>query len=366
MPRPARSSPASKAGRRLARLTLERAQRELLLGMAALAVLVALGTAGYALIERWNALDAFYMTFITLSTIGFSEVHQLSPAGKLFTVALATVGIGTFATIASRTIQLLVSSPGVRERLMQRRIAQFEQHYVICGYGRLGQRISRDLQAARKTFVVVDRREDRVEQLTADGYPYVAGDATEDAVLHAAGIDRAAGLVLVLPDDAANVFVALTAREARGDDLFIVARTNEQAATNKLLRAGADKVISPLEIGADRIAQTILRPRVDHFMEHVLGVDTLDFDLEEVLVEPGSALDGLSLLDVDFRRRFDAIVVAVFDASEDRWRFNPDARVPLAGGDTLVVLTSPEHLRKIVANTRAGSVLDRLGAQSAR
>ena len=323
-------------------------QRELAYGGLALAVLLSVGTAGYVVLEGWTPMDAFYMTFITLTTIGFSEVRPLDPAGKLFTVALAFVGIGTFATIASRAVQILVTSATLRQRAMQRRIDKLQGHFVVAGYGRLGQRIVRDLRTAGRDVVVVDQRDDRAAQLDDDGVPFVQDNAEEEETLRRAGIERAAGLVLVLPQDAANVFVALTAREVtQGGDLFIVARTNEQTSLNKLLRAGADKVISPLEIGADRIAQTILRPRVDRFMEKVLGVGSLDFDLEEVQIQTGSLLDGRSLVEVDFRQRFQAIVVGVLQAETGEWRFNPDARSPLAAGDTLIVLATVEQLQKI-------------------
>ena len=326
------------------------AQREVVLGALALAVLLAVGTGGYMVLEGWPPMDAFYMTFITLTTIGFSEVRPLAPDGKLFTVALAFVGIGTFATIATRAVQILVTSATLRQRAMQRRIDKLSGHFVIAGYGRLGQRIVRDLRAAGRAVVVVDQRDDRAAQLDEAGVAYVQDNAEEEATLRRAGIERAAGLVLVLPQDAANVFVALTAREiTQGKELFIVARTNEQTSLNKLRRAGADKVISPLEIGADRIAQTILRPRVDRFMEKVLGVGSLDFDLEEVVIERGSLLDGRSLVEVDFRRRFQAIVVGVLQAATGEWRFNPDAQLPLAAGDTLIVLATMEQLRTIRA-----------------
>ena len=332
------------------------AAREVAFGTAALVTLLTVGTVGYMGIEGWTPMDAFYMTFITLTTIGFSEVAPLSQAGKVFTIALAFVGIGTFATIASRVVQILVTSATLRQRAMQRRIDKLTGHYVIAGYGRLGQRIARDLTAAGRDIVVIDRRDDRAAQLEDAGLLYVQDEAEEEATLRAAGVERAAGLVLVLPQDAANVFVALTAREICGDGLFIVARTNEQTSINKLLRAGADKVISPLEIGADRIAQTILRPRVDRFMEQVLGVEALDFDLEEVVVQPGSLLDGSTLLDVDFRRRFNAIVVAVLQSASGRWQFNPDARLPIAAGDTLIVLGSADQLRRIRAEgARSGA-----------
>ena len=326
------------------------AQREIVLGTLALAVLLAVGTAGYVLIEGWAPMESFYMTVITLTTIGFAEVRPLAPAGQLFTIALAFVGIGTFATIASRAVQILVTSATLRQRAMQRRIDKLSGHFVVAGYGRLGQRIVRDLTAAGRSVVVVDQRDDRAAQLDAAGVPYVQDNAEEEETLRRAGIERAAGLVLVLPQDAANVFVALTAREVmQGRELFIVARTNEQTSLNKLIRAGADKVISPLEIGADRIAQTILRPRVDRFMEKVLGVGSLDFDLEEVTIQEGSLLDGRSLVEVDFRRRFQAIVVGVLQAATGEWRFNPDAQLPLASGDTLIVLATVEQLRTIRA-----------------
>ena len=328
------------------------ARGEILLGSVAIGLLIGIGTAGYIVLEGWSLMDAFYMTFITLTTIGFAEVQPLDGPGKLFTVALAAVGIGTFATFASRAVQLLVTTPGFRERFMQRRIDALSGHYVIAGYGRLGQRIARDLTAGGQSVVVIDHREDRAAQLEEAGLNFIQGEAEEEDILRQAGLERAAGLVLVLPLDAANVFVALTAREICGPELFIVARTNEQTSINKLLRAGADKVISPLEIGADRIAQTILRPRVDRFMEQVLGIGALDFDLEEILIDVGGFLDGRSLRDADFRKRFNAIVVAILRGADGRWLFNPDATVPLLAGDTLIVMASPDGVEAIRAGER--------------
>ena len=326
------------------------AVREVVLGTAAVAIILGAGTAGYVLIEGWSAFDALYMTVLTLSTIGFSEVRPLSGVGRLFTMGLAVVGIGTFATIASRIALILLTSDTLRQRAMQRRIDRLSDHYVIAGYGRLGQRIARDLRAAGREFVVIDRRDDRAVELVEAGHAHVHGDAEEEAVLLAAGIDRAEGLILVLPQDAANVFVALTAREVTdraGRRLRIVARTNEQTAVNKLTRAGVDKVISPLEIGADRIAQTVLRPNVDRFMEQVLGVDELDLELREVTVEMGSLFDGRSLAQLDFRREFQAVVVGVLRSKTGAWVFNPDAREALGAGDVLIVLASVEQTRRI-------------------
>ena len=323
------------------------ARRELTLGALALGGLGAVGTAGYMWIEGWSGVDAFYMTFITLTTIGFSEVQPLSTPGKLFTVALATVGIGTFATIASRTIQILVASRAVRQRLMKRRLDALDGHYIVCGCGRLGGHVVRTLRDAHAPLVVVDRDPDALDELREVGALVVVGDATEDAVLARAGIARAAGLVLTLPDDADNVFVALTAREVRGDDLFIVTQAKEQASASKLRRAGADSVVSPIEIGAGRIAQMILRPTVSPLVHQMRSAGGPDVELDEVTVGVGSALDGRSLLDIDFGRRYDAIVVAALDAGARAWRFNPDAMTPLSAGDTLMVLAAQDQLAEV-------------------
>ena len=333
------------------------AVRELLVGAAVVTALMGLGTLGYMWLEDMRPLSALYMTFITLTTIGFTEVGELSDGGRIFTMVIATVGIGTFATLATRAVQLIVLTADFRQRRMQRRIDQLSDHFVVCGFGRIGQRVAHDLRHAGRDLVIIDRDEEQAALLEEEGYLYVMDEAEEDSTLRRAGLERAAGLVLVLPQDAANVFVALSAREIRpqkGEDaLFIVARTNEQSAHNKLLRAGVDKVVSPLEIGADRIAQTIIRPRVERFMEHVLGVGAMDFDLQEIRVEPGSAMDGRSLIEADFRRRYNAIVVGVLKASGD-WRFNPDARETLQTGDTLIVLGSADRIAAIRSGEHAG------------
>lgn len=324
------------------------ALRDIVLGSIALIAILGIGTVGYVVLEGWTMMDALYMTFITLTTIGFAEVAPLSSTGKIFTMAISSVGIGTFAYIASRTVQSIVTNTLWRHRLMQRKIDQLSGHFIICGYGRLGQRVAGDLLAAGRNIVVVDRRDDRAQQLDEAGILFVQDEAEEESTLKLAGIERAVGLVLVLPSDAANVFVALSARELRPEkELFIVARTNEQSSISKLKRAGADKVISPLEIGGDRIAQTILRPHVDRFMQKVLGVGALDFNLEEVRVRPGSLLDGKSLAQVEFRTRFNAIVVGILKSEENHWRYNPDASVPVGSGDTIIVLGPNEMIQKI-------------------
>lgn len=338
--------------KRIARLDDRHA--EVVIGALLLASMFLVGTVGYVLIEGWSWLDAFYMTFITLSTIGFSEVGELSPLGRLFTVAIALVGIGVVAFMASRGIQYLVATQRYLERRMQRRIDALSDHYVICGYGRLGQRIAEDLRRAGLDVVIIDHSVERTLELQEASFLYVHGDAEHEATLIEAGIDRARGLVLTLPEDASNVFTALTAKGLQ-PRLFVLARTNHHPNIQKLLRAGVDKVISPYEIGADRMAQVILRPNVDRFMEQVMNVSALDLDMEEVEIEAGAMLDGMTLAASQFRRRFDVIVVAVssqpasVDADLDTpevgasmaWQFNPQADSLLSAGDVLIVLGSP-------------------------
>ena len=354
---------------RLARM--DPAQREIAVSAMLLAALFGAGIVGYVSIEGWSAMDAFYMTFITLTTIGFAEVRPLSDAGKLFTIAISIFGIGTVAYIATRAVQVLVTTHRFRGRYMQRQLDRLAGHYIVCGYGRLGSRIVEDLRGSGRPVAVIELADEPTRRLREAGVPHLQQSAEDDDALLNAGLLRARGLVLTLPEDSDNVFVALTARSLRPtpavppgaqpdfsdpDRLLIVARTNEHKNVRKLLRAGVDKVISPYEIGADRMAQTILRPNVDRFLEQVMNVGALDLEMEEVPIGPGSLLDGETLRSIGFRSRFDVIVVAVLtdvdgDGHPD-WRFNPGADARLKAGDVLIVLGDQpaiEALRQGVA-----------------
>ena len=356
---------------RLARM--DPAQREVAVGSMLLALLFGTGVAGYVGIEGWRAMDAFYMTFITLTTIGFAEVAPLSDSGKLFTIGISIFGIGTVAYIATRAVQVLVTTHRFRGRYMQRQLDRLQGHYIVCGYGRLGSRIVDDLRQSGRDVAVIELAGEPTDQLREAGIPHLQANAEHDDVLKSAGLERAQGLVLTLPEDSDNVFVALTARYIRATPavppgaqpdfsdpsrLLIVARTNEHKNVRKLLRAGVDKVISPYEIGADRMAQTILRPNVDRFMEQVMAVGALDLEMEEVPIGQGSLLDGETLRSASFRGRFDVIVVAVLsdldgDGHPD-WRFNPGADSKLEAGDVLIVLGNPAAigtLRKATTGT---------------
>lgn len=324
---------------------LDRARREILFAGIALVALLVIGTVGYMLIEDMTAMDGLFMTFITLTTIGFSEVDPLSDPGRLFTILISIFGIGTVAFVATRSAQLLVSSQRLQERLMRRKIADLSGHHIVCGYGRLGQRITRDLLDAGREVVVIEQDPERVAELAERNVLHVDGDAEEDETLLAAGLERAGGLILALREDSANVFVALSARGLR-QDLFILGRSSDHRNVPKLVRAGVDKVISPYEIGADRMAQVVLRPNVDAFMEEALSIGGLDLSMDEVQIAAGSALAGKTLVESNFRQAYDIIVVAVKGEAEG-WRYNPSAQEALRPGDILIVLGDRDRIARL-------------------
>jgi len=325
---------------------MDPSRREILLAGAALLVLFMIGTAGYSLLEGWPWMDGLYMTFITLSTIGFQEIHTLSDTGRLFTLALGITGIGLLTFVVARSAQFLFASERLRERRIMTQISELSGHYIICGYGRVGQRLAEDLQAANKPFVVVDIADEEIETLREEEILHVQGNAEEEEVLTQAGIDRAHGLILTLPTDSSNVFVALTARQMK-DDLFILARTVDHDNRNKLLHAGANKVIAPSEVGADRMAQVILRPNVDQFMEQVLHANALSLQIEEVEVHPSAPLAGQSLAESNFRQQFDAVVIGIMDPNTGEMIFNPPPSERIEPGDILIVLGDSGVIRNL-------------------
>jgi len=325
---------------------MDPSRREILLASLALLVLFAIGTSGYAVLEGWTWMDGLYMTFITLSTIGFQEIHTLSDAGRLFTLGLGITGIGLLTFVVARGAQLLLASERLRERRIMKQIDRLSDHYIICGYGRVGQRLAEDLEAAGRPFVVVDIAEEEISQLRNSELLHVKGDAENEAILRKAGIERARCVILTLPEDSSNVFVALTAREMN-PDLFILARTVDHDNRSKLLHAGADKVIAPSEVGADRMAQVVLRPNVDEFMERVLHANALSLQIDEVEVHPSAPLAGQSLAESNFRQQFDAVVIGIIDADTGEMTFNPTPSARIEAGDILIVLGDSDVIQSL-------------------
>jgi voltage-gated potassium channel len=298
-----------------------------------------LGTAGYTLIEGWSLLDGFYMTVITVTTIGFREVHELSTPGMVFTLVLIFVGLGvamySVLTVATLLIEGEVEAILTRRRSMKA-IERMSDHYVVCGFGRMGSFICRELHARGVPLVVVENGPDHQDKVMQEGFYLSPGDATEEHVLVQAGIKEARGLVAVLDTDAANVYAVLTARELN-PQLEIIARASGESAQKKLLRAGANRVISPYKIGGMRMVMGILKPAVMNFLEVAMDYSQLNIDLEEVLVSDRSVYQGARLVETGIRKEMDLIIIAV-KKKDGQMVFNPGPSTIIEGGDTLIAM----------------------------
>jgi voltage-gated potassium channel len=316
-------------------------------GVAYLAI-VAAGTTGYLLIERWTALESLYMTVITLSTVGFKEVRPLSPAGQLFTAGLIVAGVGAVTYLFAAISQYIVSGEltgSIRKARMQQRIDELSGHYIVCGYGRVGQQVVVDLLEQRKVCVVVELQEEPVSGAPQGAYS-VVGDASDDEVLGRAGIDRAAGLVVATGDDAINLFVTLTARTLNAG-LTIVARANQPSTEPKLRRAGASHIISPYTISGHRIARQLLYPQIIDFLEVVMHSDNLELVLEQCRVQPGSNIHGKTVAEAEVRKQTGANVLAVRRHDQGAILTNLPSEMRFEPKDVIIALGTHEQLQTL-------------------
>ena len=319
-------------------------RKRLILAMALLALVVSFGTAGYMVIERWNLLDSVYMTIITLASVGYKEIHDLSLNGRIFTIVLIIIGLGSVAFALSAGAKIILEGELQevygRKRL-EKKIRELKDHYIVCGYGRMGKIICRELKLKNIKFVVVEKESDIVEE--KEDILIFKGDATKDEILKELGIEKAKGLISVLPTDAENLFVVLSAR-VLNPNLLIVARAGEEGSEQKLLRAGADKVISPYHIGGLRIAHTVLKPAVVDFIEFATKSGNIDLQMEEISIKEGSGLVGLTLDECGIGKELGVIIVAIKQSSGDM-KFNPTFRSTIKAGDTLIALGEISKLK---------------------
>lgn len=316
--------------------------------LVVLTAVVAAGTIGYVAIEGWTVWDAFYMTVTTVATVGFREVHPLSFAGQAFTLALILVGVST-ALYAFSVLAAVVVEGGwpkyVEHWRYVRMIKNLSDHYVICGYGRIGSIVAAEFTRQKTPFVIVDRDPARVLQANQHGHLAVEGDASREDTLRPLSIERARGLVAAVGTDAENVYAVLTARVMKSD-LFIIARAEGEESISKLKKAGADRVISPYRIGAVQIAQTALRPAVVDFVEIATSSDNLELSIEQIHVEADSPLAGRPLAEVIQRDKMNVVVVGIQHA-HGRMEFNPTRNTVLQAGDHLIVLGSTSTLKEL-------------------
>jgi voltage-gated potassium channel len=313
-------------------------------------LLVLCGTMGYIVIEHWQPLDALYMTVITLATVGYGEVHQVSGAGKIYTIVLIIIGVGFFLYVAGAIIQFMVEGR-VRillgRRRLDRKIARLKHHYIICGYGRIGKVICGKLKSENIDLLIIDKNPELADTLDAEGYTYVFGDATDEEVLLKAKLLNARALVAALATDTDNVFLVLTARQL-APNLNIIARAGREGAKAKLAAAGANTVEAPYEAGAAAMAQRIIRPTVTNFLDLATGHQSADIHMEEIPVSDKSGLNGVMLKDSGIRQKYNLIIIAMKTAQE-QMLFNPSHEAIIHPGDTVIAVGDPANLGKLQA-----------------
>jgi len=316
-----------------------------------LILVIGSGTAGYMILEGWGFLDAFYMTVLTISTVGYGEVHPLSVSGKFLSILIILLGVGSVGVAVGTAGKLMLEDRirAVLGRRFMKSIQKLRNHYIICGFGRMGRIICEELTEKGIPLVVLENDDEVLEEIERLGYPYIKADATIDEELVASGIARAAGLVSVVTDDAQNVFIVLTAR-GLNPKLTIVARSAAEETIKKLVRAGANKVISPYFLGGHRIAQAIMRPTVLDFLENIIQNKEMDLVLDEIRIAPRSKLVGTTLATSGLRKNYNIIILAIKSAT-GIMDFNPPFNTEIKAGDTFVILGRGADLEKMDAAT---------------
>lgn len=330
------------------------------LGVLLVVGVTVVGTLGYVVVEGWSLWDAFYMTVISVTTVGYGYPHPLSRAGEAWTSVVLVAGVGTlFYTVTVLMGQVVEGGlhRGLEQRRFKRMLDELNNHFIICGYGRIGSTIAEEFRRQGVPYVVIDRDPERVHEIIAGGGVAVEADASREDVLKRVGLERARGLIAAVSTDAENVYTVLTARVLR-PDLFIIARVSAEDAEPKLKRAGADRVISPYTLGAIQMAHTALRPAVVDFMRLATSSEHLDLSAEQIGLDAGSALVGRSIREAELRQRFGVIVVAIRRA-EGHMEFNPSPDARLQAGDQLVLLGSADKMRQLEAVAHPGLVAGR-------
>jgi voltage-gated potassium channel len=325
-----------------------------------LLLLITGGTVGYALIEGWSVGDSLYMTFITITTVGFGEVRPLSAAGKHFTIIFLIFSIATVGYSLSTVIGFIFEGQilkAMQERRMLRRIKRLRDHYIICGGGGIGREVALEFKRSKVRFVVIDRDPQNSELAGDEAILFVKGEAEDDSILMEANIDRAKGLVAALPEDESNVFVVLTARQLN-PDLMIVAKAADERTIKKLLKVGANRVISPYQTAGLRMASIILRPSVVSFLDIMVEGGKMTMRIEEVRIEKGSPLIDKNLRETNIGQCTGAIIVGINDPY-GRTRVNPSATamlstVTLREGDVLIALGSEDQIQSLKSFSKHG------------
>ena len=311
-----------------------------------LLLLIAVGTFGFMLIEGWNVTDSLYMVIITITTTGFEEVHPLSGGGEIFTLFLVLASFITVFYIGGIGIHILIESKIFRRRRMEKQINKLENHYIVCGYGRMGTHICEELSHSEVPFVVIENNPANHKKLDEIGYLYDNGDASHDITLERVGVNKAKGLVAVLSNDAENVFTTLTAKYLN-PKIFVVARAVEDETEPKLLKAGADRVVKPYELGGVRMASLLLRPGVADFIEIVAANRNIDLQIEEIVVRKGSKMHKKTLAELPIRTEFNTIIVSIQNDEKGIFVYNPKGDTIVDEGNKLIAIGEKNNLERL-------------------
>jgi voltage-gated potassium channel len=327
---------------------MSRLTRRFLFILVAITATLLIGTTGFTWIEHYPPFDAFYMTLTTMTTVGYGEIHPLSRAGRVFNSFLIIFGVSTiFIAIGAMTQTIIELEFGdlLGERRKKRMIDNLKDHYIICGFGRVGRGAAAELQHAGVPFVVVDIAPERVERAMLAGMLAVVADSTRDETLRHVAIDRARGLVAALSTDADNLFVLLSAK-GLNPRIYVSTRAAEEGAEEKMRRAGADAVFAPYAITGHRLAQSLLRPHVVQFLDFTTKDIGMDIALEQVRVSESCEMVEKTIQETQLGRNLGVIVMAIRTA-DGKMLFNPHADTVIRGGDYLIVMGRPENLRSL-------------------
>jgi voltage-gated potassium channel len=322
--------------------------RQLTISILITIAIIMFGSWGFMAIEGWNFLDALYMTVITLATVGFTEVHVLSPVGRIYTILLIFVGVGFLGYVGATLVQYMVEGR-IRiilgRRRLDKKITRLKNHYIVCGYGRIGRVLCMNLRQKPVDIVVIEKNPNLVPVMEEDGILYMPGDTADEAILLSAGIERAKGLIAVLGTDVENVYLVLTARQLN-PKLFIMARAIYKESKSKLLAAGASAVESPYEVGAVSMAHRILRPTVTSFLDLALTHARKDIQMEEIPISTESILANLMLKDSRIRQDYNLIIIAIKQV-DGSMMFNPSFETRLEPGATVIAVGQEQDLQNL-------------------
>jgi voltage-gated potassium channel len=322
--------------------------RHLIFSLSILILIIAAGTIGYMMIEGWPFVDALYMTVITISTVGFKEVNQVGEGGRIFTMVLVFSGVGFTLYVAAAVVQFMVEGR-IRiimgRRRLNKKIDRLKNHYIVCGYGRIGRVLCRHLKRANIDVAVIEKDSGQIPVMDEDGVLYIVGEATDENSLIKAGIERAKAVIAALATDTDNVFLVLTARQLV-PELLIMARASQETAKIKLRAAGANYVESPYEMGAVSMAHRIIRPTVTSFLDLAFAHKRKDIQMEEIPVSNASELVNVQLKDSGIRQNYNLIIIAIKKA-DGNMLFNPSFEAVIAPNDTVIAVGEVDNLQKL-------------------